>query len=333
MFERLVQPLVGGIYTADPDRLSVAATMPRFLEMEQTHGSLIRAMMKQRRMKKQAPENGGGARYSMFMTLRGGMSQLIDALGESLPAGSIKLNSPVSRLTTCCAGGRKRWSIQTSTDSDRNSNCRRDSDAVILAAPASHAANILDSVDDVLSHELAGISYASCAVASLAFRRDQIGHLLGSFGFVVPHIEDRHILSCSFSSLKYEGRAPEETVLMRVFIGGACQPELLRLPDEQLLELAAGELSKLLDVKGQPILRHLTRQTDAMPQYHVGHQDRVEKISQRLEKFPTLAIASNAIGGVGVPNCIESGKAAAERVAQSLTVDSLQKLEVASLHP
>jgi oxygen-dependent protoporphyrinogen oxidase len=309
MFERLVQPLVGGIYTADPSRLSVAATMPRFLQMEHDHGSLVRAMLRQRRDK--PPEKSTGARYSQFAALRGGMSSMIDALASRLPAESISLDSPVCSILL---NQHDRWSIRVTGGHPS----WIEADGVIVAAPANHAAGILASVDADIAEQLRGIEYASCAVVSLAYRREQIGHPLNAFGFVVPLAEGRHILSCSFSSLKYEGRAPEGTVLLRVFIGGACQSGLMRLPNSQLIELAELELATLMDIRGKPLLRHVTRQSHAMPQYHVGHCERIATIKRRLEQFPSLAIAGNSLTGVGVPGCIESGEAAAQRIVSAL---------------
>ncbi len=310
LFDRLVQPLVGGIYTADPNRLSVAATMPRFLEMEREHGSLIRGMLAGRKASGKRAEKAGGARYSQFMTLRGGMSKLINALHDSLPEGSVHLNAAIGSIHR----RGQRWRLRMKDPSVGSV----DADAVIVAAPAGHASSMLTHVDAAIAEDLGGIEYASCAVVSLAFRRDQIGHPLGSFGFVVPQIEDHLILSCSFSSEKYEGRAPEGTVLMRVFIGGACQGGLLRLPDKELLELARWEVAKLLDVSGEPLMQHITRQTHAMPQYHVGHRARVERIDERLQNYPSLALAGNALNGVGVPGCIDSGQKAARRILEAI---------------
>lgn len=313
MFERLVQPLVGGIYTADPSRLSVAATMPRFPQMEQEHGSLLRAMLHQRvHKRKSLPENSGGARYSQFMTLRGGMSTLIDALAQSLPAGSIRLNSPVCAVVPKDHG---RWSIRVA----RGDPTWLEADAVIVAAPANHAADMLATTDTHIAESLRQIEFASCAVVSLAYRREHIKHPLDSFGFVIPLVENRLILSCSFSSLKYTHRAPADTVLMRVFIGGACQDGLLRLAREQLIQVAEYELKDLLGICGPPILRDLTLQIRAMPQYHVGHGERVKYVEQQLDHYPTLALAGNSLRGVGVPGCIESGQRAAERVSAGLS--------------
>lgn len=318
MFERLVQPLVGGIYTADPSRLSIAATMPRFPQMEQEHGSLLRAMMRQRRdISHTMPENSGGARYSQFMTLRGGMSTLTDALANSLPAGTIRINSPVCAIVP---NEHSRWSIRLAKGDQQ----WLEADAVIVASPANHAANMLATTNARIADMLSQIEYASCAVVSLAYRREQIKHKLNTFGFVVPLAEQRLILSCSFSSLKYAHRAPDDTVLMRVFIGGACQSGLLRLPREQLMQLAEHELSALLGISEPPVFRDLTMQIEAMPQYHVGHCERVETIENQLALHPTLALAGSALHGVGVPGCIESGQKAAERVANALAAISCE---------
>jgi oxygen-dependent protoporphyrinogen oxidase len=310
MFERLVQPLVGGIYTADPERLSIDATMPRFREMEREHGSLIRATLRQRRM--HAAENCCGARYGQFAALRRGMSTLVNALAERLPHGSVRLAAPVDAIEPLVDGG---WFVLVGGAHPH----RLKVDGVILATPAHRTASILATLDSAAANNLAQIEYASCAVISLGYRRDQIRHPLNGFGLVVPLVEQRSVLSCSFSSVKYEARAPEDSVLLRVYMGGVCQSGLLHLPDDQLVQLAEREVADLLQIRGEPVIRHLTRQRRAMPQYHVGHRDLVAKINERLTRFSTLALAGSAYGGVGVPACIQSGKDAAERVLSRLT--------------
>lgn len=326
MFERLVQPLVGSIYTADPSHLSVAATMPRFLKMEHDHGSLLRAMLhRPSQQARSKPADGAGARYSQFMTLRGGMTTLIDALARSLPEDSIRMDSPVCAILPNSEG---RWSIRVA----RGDPNWLDVDGVIVASPAQHAAAMLACTDARIADTLSQIEYASCAVVSLGYRRDQIQHPLSSFGFVVPIVERRLILSCSFSSLKYPGRAPADHVLLRVFIGGACQSGLLRLPPDQLIQLAEHELSDLLGIKGPPVLRELAMQSEAMPQYHVGHCERVDFLERQLDRYPSLALAGSALRGVGVPGCIESGQKAATRVAAALRSPSRLVEHANTLH-
>ncbi|TWU33294.1 protoporphyrinogen oxidase [Novipirellula artificiosorum] len=313
LFDRLVQPLVGGIYTADPEKLSVAATMPRFLTMEREHGSLIRAMLKAKKGKPK--EKSSGARYGQFATLRGGMSTLLDAMVDRLPAGTVHLNAPVTGLTRNADG---QWTLSIGGDSPRSEQV----DGVIVAIPARHASELLRETDAKIADELGQIEYASCAVLSMGYRRDQISHPLNAFGFVVPIVEDRQILSCSFSSVKYEGRAPEDHVLLRVYIGGACQSELLEKSDDELIRIAKAELADLIGLQGDPVVEKMSLQRQAMPQYHVGHCDRIALIERRLEPFPTLGLAGNSLHGVGIPGCVDTGESAAQSVAKAIRATS-----------
>jgi oxygen-dependent protoporphyrinogen oxidase len=311
-YERLVQPLVAGIYTADPERLSVAAAMPRFVEMERRDGSLIRAMWRQRRKNRNSDARiGSGARYSQFVAPRHGMSSLVDAAASSLESADILLDSPVVKIERPDSA---KWTLRLGGPAPRNLSV----DGVIVAMPANRGSRLLRDVDIELAEELAKIEYGSCAVINFGFRREQIKHRLDGFGFVVPRIEGLKILSASFSSVKYIGRAPENMALVRVFVGGACQRELLDLPDEQLLDLALSELRDLLDIREHPVMRHLVRRHQAMPQYHVGHQSLVARIRARESAISGFALAGNALEGIGVPNCIDVGQRAAERLVFQL---------------
>src|SRR5262249_43045754 len=165
-----------------------------------------------------------------------------------------------------------------------------------------------------LADELAAIPYASSAIVTFAVRREDVPHPLDGFGFVVPHVERRALLAGTFSSLKYPGRAPAEFVLLRAFVGGALQPELLELDDGELLARIRHEFEQLLGIRAQPILSRIARWPRAMPQYHVGHLARVARVDTRLASLPGLRLAGNAFGGVGIPDCIRSGEAAAEQL-------------------
>jgi oxygen-dependent protoporphyrinogen oxidase len=189
---------------------------------------------------------------------------------------------------------------------------------VVLAIPASGAGRLLATADAPLSAELAAIPYASTAVVSLAYRRRQIAHPLDGFGFVVPALEGRRILSASFSSQKFPGRAPADHVLLRIFIGGACQAEYLERGDAELQQLATEEIADLLGARGEPLFAAIARWPESMPQYHLGHLDRVCRIESRLASMPSLALAGNAYRGVGIPQVVESGEAAAQRVLEAL---------------
>lgn len=241
----------------------------------------------------------------MFLGLRDGMESLIDAIVAHLPVDCVRLNSPVQ----CIRRHEHTWELTVEGEPD---SC--DFDALIVATRAPHAADLLRAIDGGLSQELTGIQYASAAVPVFGYRRDQITHPLDGFGFVVPFVEKRQILSGSFTSIKFPGRAPDDSVLFRVFIGGACQEELMSLSDEELYSIAERELAELLGIRGEPQIRELVRWNQAMPQYHLGHLDRVARIEQMASHLPAFALAGNAYRGVGIPFCVRSGELAAEAV-------------------
>jgi protoporphyrinogen/coproporphyrinogen III oxidase len=321
VFEQLVQPLVAGIYTADPEQLSMAATMPQFLEYERTHGSLLRATLRRSFRAGEGEREGtssddsaraaSGARYGLFVAPKGGMTSLVEALASSVPRLRIHLNATVASIVRVGGQWRLDWSLPAATISDLPPTF----DAVVIALPAHAAAEVLEACGPELSAELSVIEYASCAVVSLGFARRQIGQPLDGFGFVVPQTERRRIIAGSFASLKFPGRAPENHVLVRAFIGGALQPEMLKLSDAELIRVAWEELAELLQISGEPVVTDIAHWPRSMPQYHVGHLDRVARIEELVAAHPTLALAGNAYRGVGIPQCIASGRAAAERIA------------------
>lgn len=307
-YERIVQPLLGGIYTADPEKLSIEATMPQFVAMERKYGGLIRGARRRLFNKDKSDQSSSGARFSLFTTPRDGMSSLIATLVGKLPPESIRLDTPVAGVAQA---GEGKWNVTVGPDGKQSSESF---DAVIVATPAPKASRLVEPADPQLAAELSGIEYTGTAVVSVAYRREQIAHALDGFGFVVPAIENRRILAGSFSSNKYEGRAPDGTVLLRVFVGGACQGELAQLPDDDLKSLVAEEFAELLGAVGEPVACEISRWTEHMAQYHVGHIERVARIERRVGELPNLELAGNAYHGVGVPYCIRSGEQAAERV-------------------
>jgi len=306
-YERIVQPLISSIYTADAEKLSIGATMPQFVEMERKYGSLIRGTKQRAAARKGAATKTSGARYGMFVAPRDGMISLVDALAARLPEGAARLDSPITRVTR---RGDGRWDVHVAGASAAVEVF----DAVIVAVPAPKAAELLGEVDWQLADDLTGIEYVGSAVVSVAYLRDQIQHRLNGFGFVVPVVENRRTLAGSFSSVKYPGRAPIGYELMRVFVGGACQEEISRLPDDELQTLVHDELVQLLGIRGEPMMCTITRYDAAMPQYHVGHVARVERIERRTAALANFALAGNAYHGVGVPQCIHTGEQAAEKV-------------------
>ena len=309
-FDRLVQPLIGGIYTADPSKLSMQATMPQFVEMERKFGSLIRGMRTGDSGVGARGSGGSGARYGLFLAPREGMQTLTDALIARLPAECVRLNAPVERIEF--NRGDNTWHVKVHGEADaifRN---------VILTAPATVSARLLETVDRELASLIGAIPHAGCSVALLGVRRDKIAHKLDGFGFVVPAIEKRQVIAGSFASIKFPGRAPDGHVLIRVFIGGALQPELTNLPEESLRTIVLKELRELIGLTGEPEFFEVARWDGMMPQYHVGHLERVSQIEQRAELLPHFALAGNAYRGVGIPFCIHSGEQAAERIVHGV---------------
>ena len=305
--ERVAQPLVAGIYTADPDVLSLAATMPRFLELERRERSLILGLWRGARRAPAEAAGASGARWSLFVTFAKGMEEFIRALGERLPPDSVRLEARVTDVTREGAG----WRIGLVDGPAVKA------DAVIIATESHQAGRMLRYTDPGLAHLLDGIPYASSATVTLGWRRADIPHPLDGFGFVVPQIERRPVIACTFSSVKYPGRAPEGFALLRVFMGGALNESILEGDDETLTRIARAELAELLGVTAPPLFSRVSRYPKAMPQYQVGHLARVEAIEGCLHAHPGLELVGGAYRGVGISDCVRSGEEAAARLLAS----------------
>lgn len=303
--ERLVQPLVGGIYTSDPEKLSLKATLPRFIEMEQRHGSLIRAS---RQMAKTASKNehASGARYGLFTTLAGGTSELIQALADNVAQGAeIQTNALVQRIAP-----QSDSTYQVIVEGQEPLTV----DRVILTLPTYRVADLVDTFATDWANALREIEYASTTIVVSGHRLVDVEHPLDAFGLVIPAIERRRILAVSFTSRKFPNRAPEGRVQLRTFVGGAMQPEYAQLSEEDTKRLVREELRDVLGVTGTPDFEIIARYTRSMPQYHVGHIERVARIRELGSKFPGLLLAGSAYDGVGLPDSIHSGELAAEAV-------------------
>ena len=304
--ERVAQPLVAGIYTADPDELSLSATMPRFVEMERRERSVILALWRAARKAPAQHAGTSGARWSLFVTLARGMDELVQALAARLPPGAVRLKERVTGV----ARESGRWRIATA------SGGAHEADALVLAPEAHQAARMLRYVDPALTHLLEGIPHASSATVSLAYRRADVRHPLDGFGFVVPHAERRPIIACTFSSVKYAGRAPDGHVLLRVFLGGALNEGVLQGDDATLVRTAREQIGPLLGITAEPELARVARHARAMPQYHVGHAARAAAIEQAVSRHPGLRLVGGAYRGVGIADCVRSGEEAAERLLE-----------------
>lgn len=308
--DKIAEPMIAGIYVADAETLSLKSTFPRFLDMERQHGSLLRGMMRQRRAA--TPSNGhspnGHSGTTMFMTLRDGLQELTERLVAELNPESLLL----SRRVVGMKRGGDKYALRLDDGSEVGA------DAIVLAAPAYVAADLVSKIDPILASGLDRIRYVSTATVSLGFRRADVAHSMEGFGFVVPRSERRKIIACSWSSTKFNHRAPAGHVLIRVFVGGAHAEHLAEQEEDAIIEMARGELREMMGIHATPVLTQVYRWHKANPQYELGHQDRVAEIDRRAAEHPGLHLAGAAYHGVGIPDCIEDGKRVAEEIVKAI---------------
>ncbi|WP_442510130.1 protoporphyrinogen oxidase [Novipirellula sp. SH528] len=306
VLQQIVGPLVAGIYTADVETLSMNATMKAFVDMEREYGSLTRATLARRRSGQDSVErSSAGARYEQFRAFPGGMMELPKLLCESLPVGTVRLQCGVQSIERLD----DRWLVR---DTEGGSGLYRN---VVIATPPRVSSQLLLKIAPAASAELSSIKSSSTAIVVMVVRRDDIVEKRRMFGFVVPPIEQRKILAASFASEKFAGRAPDDHVIIRVFIGGTLQPELLENDDETLVKIARSELADLIGLRGTPVLSRVVRWNNAMPQYTLGHVERVRRIRNSIANAPGIHLISNALDGVGIAPVI----AAAEKLASKIS--------------
>ncbi len=306
--ERMAQPMIAGIYSADPEELSLEATMPQFIEMERDYRSVILGLRGRMRQMARREQSAGasGPRYGLFMTLDTGLENLIDALAGRIPGASIQTGT---RAVSMRREG-DQWQVAVENRGPITA------DGVCIALPAGPAGGVVREVSPKLAEILGDTPYGSVATINFAFRRDQVAHPLDGMGFVVPAVEGKTLMACSFSSTKFAGRAPEEKVLLRAFVGGAHLH--FGLSDNDLIQKVLEEFSALLGVRGAPEAARLQRYQGAMVQYRLGHLDRVRRMEEEIARIPGLALAGGAYRGVGIPDCAASANEAAARLLDHL---------------
>ena len=329
--DRLADPLLSGIYGGDAAQLSARTVLPRLVEMESEYGSLTRGMLaahaKMRaRAKEAAQKNGapnangqkagsgqGGstgrpAARSIFTTLRGGLQQLVDALQARLQPEGVRLGTPVSGLQKVAGG----WMVEAGGTSELY-------DAVIVASPAWAAGVLLGAVDPALGEELGGIPYSSSITVNLVYDEARLGTLPDGFGFLVPASEGRAMLACTFVHRKFLGRTPPGKAVLRAFLGGMKNEALLTEADATLVATVQRELKEILGAQvfrigAEPEHTQVSRWRRAMAQYAVGHQERIARIKERTAALAGLRLVGNAYDGIGIPDCIRLGRAAAKEL-------------------
>jgi protoporphyrinogen/coproporphyrinogen III oxidase len=298
----LAEPLLAGIHAGDVGRLSVRSLFPRFVEMEATHGSLLRGF--------RSGPPGRVAVDGAFRSLPGGLSQMVRALTAVIERTAVRLDAPVRRVVA--VGAPSSFTVETE---DRRQLTSR---AVVFATPAYTTGALLREIDADLARLCGEIPYASSATVVLAFRREDVGARLNGSGFVVPRVEQTGILAASWLSSKWPHRAPAGRVLMRTFVGGARDPRALDRPDDKLADLSLAALTPLLGITGPPLLTRVYRWERASAQHEVGHAARLVAIDRKLADRPGLFVTGSGFRGVGIPDCVADGRATAQQVAQYL---------------
>ena len=320
VYANLIEPLMAGIYAGDGSALSIQATFPQLRQAEREHGGLIKGVLAQRA---KAQPAANGVRPG-FITFRNGLRELVDALAADIRdrGGEIQLGAAVSLLERCETGYR------ATIDRDRGPETMR-VDGLIVATQAWAAAPLLDGVDRAAAQALATIPHVSSGIVALGFDDPAVEERLQGFGYVVPRSEKRAVMAMTWLSSKWAGRAPEGKALVRAFVGRAGQQELLERPDDQLVAIVRRELDEVLGIAAEPELVKVFRWDSGMPQYALGHLERVEVIEAAMSRLPGLAVAGNMFRGVGLPDCIASGERAADKVATEV----LQAAPLAATHP
>ena len=308
--ERIAQPMIAGIYTADPEKLSLAATMPQFLELERKYGSVIRGMIATG-MGGARKDGTAGPRYGLFATLTGGLEELVTAVASRLTPGTVTLGARVRGLTRTAAG----WELEAGGERIR-------ADVVCIALPPPRTAEVVGALDSELGAALGGIPCSSAATVNLGYRAADVPHPLDGMGLVIPAQERTTMMACSFSSRKFVNRSPDGMVLLRAFVGGAMHTASYALDDAAMVDGVRRDLGQLLGIRAAPVLTLVSRHDEAMPQYLLGHLDRVATIERRLDGLPGLALAGNGYRGVAIPDCAASADRAANRLLDALAAQA-----------
>ena len=310
--EKLIDPMVTGIFAGDPDRMSLRSCFPLICELEEKYGGLVWGMISLARERR---KTGGKGEMSagpggVLTSFDDGVQTLIDTLAERLSDG---LHLGVSVHRTTRRNGRLVLSIR-----EDGQDGEIDADVVVFATPAYAASDILRPLDAELGEALAGIPYSPISVVALGYEQATLGHPLDGFGFLIPRGERRKILGALWDSSVFPNRAPEGKALIRAMVGGVRGPELASLPEQELVALTRGELAKIMGISAEPILARAFFHEKGIPQYLVGHGRVLDRIEGRLAAHPGLFVNSNAYRGIALNDCVRESKRVAERIAGAI---------------
>ncbi|UCD71161.1 MAG: protoporphyrinogen oxidase [Syntrophobacterales bacterium] len=313
--EKIAEPLVAGIHAGTPETMSLMSTFPRFLQLEEEYRSLIRGMLARRRMAREFAQRRSGPKRTMFMTLLDGMMELTDALKARLDGRSLLSDKKVIRINR----PRNNASLNNFTyEVHCEGGETLGADCVILATPVTVTAELLQALDWTLSEVLFSISSVSTATISLVYRQAEIHHPLDGFGFVIPRAEKRKIMASTWTSVKFSHRSPPDSFLLRAFVGGAQNEDLLEMDDDVIINMVRKELKDIMGITADPILTRLYRWDKSMPQYRLGHAEILSRLEERLLRHPGLYLTGCAYRGIGISDCIHDGKLTAEKALRFL---------------
>ncbi len=304
IFDKAAQPLLGGIYMADPEKLSLSATMPQFIEMEQRSGSVLRDLLSN------PPTSRGesGARYGLFLTPAEGMSVIVERLCASAEFARQDYKTPVSSLEK----SEKKWLV----GSDRG---EEEFDAVVLSTRADTAGQLLSDADPQLGTRLSGVRYVSSIVATLVFEEKDFRGLPDGLGIIIPSAEEMNLVACSLYSSKFPRKSGSGKVVIRCFFGGELNPEAALWNEEKIKAVLDEELAQIFGFDNHPTEIYIRRYPMSMPRFALGHREEISRAMHRLSRHSGLALCGSAYHGIGIPDCIRSGDLAARKIYADIT--------------
>ena len=309
--QKMAEPMLAGIYASDPELMSINSTFPMFVQTEQKYRSLILGMLarKRKQMNHQIKVPMGKQPFSLFMTLKNGLDEMVERLVEKSTTITFRSGTKVTDLSFA----RGVWNLTLNDGSSISS------DAVILATPAKIAARLVEQTAPSLTGLLNQIRYVSTATVSIGYKKEGFPHPLDGFGFVVPQTEGKRILACTWTSSKFPERVPEEYVMLRCFVGGAMREELAELDEDAIGTMVREELLDLMGIDREPVFLKVFRYKKSNVQYHVGHATLIESVWAELKSFPGLFVTGSAYTGIGIPDCIRDGTLAAKKAIAFLS--------------
>ncbi|MCI0527725.1 MAG: protoporphyrinogen oxidase [Nitrospira sp.] len=309
--DKIVEPLMAGIYVGKAETLSLASTFPRFMDLEREYGSLIRGLIAKRQETARKSKAERSPPLAMFMTLKGGVGEMVEALITKLDRIQLEMGKRVREV---------RQSRQTDAayEVEMENGTSIMANAVILTTPAFVTASLIQKFNSALAQELHQIPYVSTATISLAYKQSECKHPLDGYGFVVARNEGRKIMACTWTSTKFPNRAPQDYVLLRCFVGGTEQEPLVDLDNQALVQMVREELKITMGMDAPPMFTWVYRWRQANPLYLVGHLDRMARIETLLKQHPGLFLTGSAYYGVGIPDCIHEGTRTAQQALEFL---------------